>query len=98
MSLNPVDSARAAQNPAIASRQIAADESSQNVTFNVSSTNGGLFAVPPAIAPDGTLTYTPNLIALGSSTVTVRLRDDGGNANGGSDTSADQTFTITIVL
>ena len=75
-----------------------ADESSQNVTFSVSSTNGGLFAVQPAIAPDGTLTYTPNLLALGSSTVTVRLRDDGGNANGGSDTSATQTFTINILL
>jgi hypothetical protein len=74
-----------------------ADESSQNVTFNVSSTNGGLFAVQPAIAPDGTLTYTPNLLALGSSIVTVRLRDDGGNSNGGSDTSATQTFTITIL-
>jgi hypothetical protein len=74
-----------------------ADESSQNVTFIVSSTNGGLFAVPPAIAPDGTLTYTPNLLALGSSTVTVRAVDDGGSSNGGSDTSAPQTFTITIL-
>jgi hypothetical protein len=74
-----------------------ADESSQNVTFNVSSTNGGLFAVQPAIAPDGTLTFTPTLLAIGSSTVTVRLRDDGGNSNGGIDTSATQTFTITIL-
>ena len=74
-----------------------ADESSQNVTFTVSSTNGGLFAVQPAIAPDGTLTFTPTLLALGSSTVTVRVQDDGGSSGGGSDTSAPQTFTITIL-
>ena len=74
-----------------------ADESSQNVTFIVSSTNGGLFAVQPAIAPDGTLTYTPALLALGTATVTVRVRDDGGSSGGGSDTSAPQTFTITIL-
>ena len=74
-----------------------ADESSQNVTFTVSSTNGGLFAVQPAIASDGTLTFTPTLLALGSSTVTVRARDDGGSSGGGSDTSAPQTFTITIL-
>jgi hypothetical protein len=74
-----------------------ADESSQNVTFTVSSTNGGLFAVQPAIAPDGTLTFTPTLLALGSSTVTVRAQDDGGSSGGGSDTSAPQTFTITIL-
>jgi hypothetical protein len=74
-----------------------ADESSQNVTFTVSSTNSGLFAVQPAIAPDGTLTYTPTLLALGTATVTVRAIDDGGSSNGGSDTSAPQTFTITIL-
>ena len=28
--------------------------------------------------------------------MTVRIHDDGGTANGGVDTSADQTFTITI--
>ena len=28
--------------------------------------------------------------------MTVRIHDDGGTANGGVDTSADQTFTITV--
>ena len=73
-----------------------ADESSQNVTFIVSSTNGGLFAVQPAIAPDGTLTYTPALLALGSRDRHRARRDDGGSPRG-SDTSAPQTFTITIL-
>ena len=32
----------------------------------------------------------------GSATVTVSISDDGGTADGGVDTSADQTFTITV--
>jgi hypothetical protein len=74
-----------------------ADESSQNVTFTVTNTNNSLFSVQPAVAPNGTLTYTPTLLAVGSATVTVRAVDDGGNANGGTDTSPPQTFTITIL-
>ncbi len=74
-----------------------ADEASESVTFVVSNDNPGLFAVQPAIAPNGTLTYTPTALALGSATVTVRAVDNGGTANGGSDTSAPQTLTITIL-
>jgi large repetitive protein len=74
-----------------------ADESSQSVTFSVTNDNPGLFAAQPAVAPNGTLTYTPTLLAIGSATVTVRAVDDGGTANGGSDTSPPQTFTITII-
>jgi Bacterial Ig domain len=74
-----------------------ADESSQNVTFTVTNDNNGLFSVQPAIAPDGTLTFTPALLSLGSATVTVRAVDDGGSSNGGNDTSPPQTFTITIL-
>ena len=43
-----------------------------------------------------TLTYTPAANANGLATVTVRLKDDGGTANGGVDTSGPQTFTITV--
>jgi large repetitive protein len=73
------------------------DESSQTVIFTVTSDNPGLFAVPPAVAPNGTLTYTPNLLAIGSATVTIRAADSGGTADGGSDTSPPQTFAILIV-
>jgi large repetitive protein len=74
-----------------------ANESSQSVTFIVSNDDNNLFSVQPAIAPDGTLTYTPKLLAVGSATVTVRAQDDGGNSNSGNDTSPPQTFTITIL-
>jgi hypothetical protein len=74
-----------------------ADESSQSVTFIVTASNPALFVVQPAVAPDGTLTFTPKLLGLGSATVTVRAVDDGGTANGGSDTSAPQSCTITVI-
>ncbi len=73
-----------------------ANESGQTVSFNVSNDNNALFSVQPALAPDGTLTFTPAANAFGSATVSVSAQDNGGTANGGSDTSATQTFTITI--
>ena len=44
-----------------------ADESGQAVTFVVDNDNPGLFTVQPAVAPDGTLTYKPKLIAVGTA-------------------------------
>ena len=74
-----------------------AGEISQTVTFQVTgNTNPGLFSAEPAIAANGTLTFTPAPGATGSATVTVVLRDDGGTANGGVDMSAPQSFTITV--
>jgi hypothetical protein len=72
-------------------------EAYQALTFLLSNDASNLFAVPPAINPAGTLTYTPAADAAGVATVTVVLRDDGGTANGGKDTSAPQTFTITVL-
>lgn len=75
-----------------------ANESGQGVlgytVDNVS--NAGLFSTPPAVANDGTLSYTPAANASGSSTFEVVVQDDGGTANGGDDTSTTQTFTITV--
>jgi hypothetical protein len=59
-------------------------------------TNPGIFSVAPAVAANGTLTYTPSLGLNGSSTITIRLKDSGGIANGGADTSPTQTFSITV--
>ena len=74
-----------------------ANESGQTVQFNIiGNSNPGLFSVAPAIAANGTLTYTPNGAATGTSTITVNISDDGGVSNGGVNTSANQTFTITI--
>src|SRR6059036_248711 len=73
-----------------------ADESGQTLNFIVTNNNAALFAVAPLIAANGTLTYTPAANANGSATVTVQLHDNGGTANGGVDTSAPQTFMITV--
>ena len=72
-------------------------EAGQVVTFEVSVVNPALFSTLPAVSVDGTLTYTPAANAHGSATVMVTLRDNGGTANGGVDTSAPQTFTITVM-
>ena len=75
-----------------------ADESGQTLTFVVTGNdNPGLFSAGPAIDPTtGDLTYTPAADANGSATIMVVLQDDGGTANGGQDTSATETFTITV--
>ncbi|MGI9275378.1 MAG: beta strand repeat-containing protein, partial [Endozoicomonas sp.] len=72
------------------------DESGQTLTFNVTTSNSAAFAVGPAIdATTGNLTYTlADHWNGGPITVTVNLSDNGGTANGGVDTSANQTFTI----
>jgi hypothetical protein len=73
-----------------------ANESAQLVDFLVSNDNNALFSSQPAVDANGTLTFTPALNAVGSATVTIRAHDNGGTANGGVDTSAAQTFTITV--
>ena len=72
------------------------EESAQTVSFLVTNSNNALFSVQPAIAPNGTLTYTPAPNAFGSAVVTVQVKDSGGTANGGDDTSDPQTFSITV--
>ncbi len=75
-----------------------ANEAAQVVDFIVTNDNNGLFSVQPAISATGTLTYTPAANANGSATVSVQIHDNGGTANGGVDTSAIQTFTITVYV
>ncbi|HEY0156954.1 MAG TPA: Ig-like domain-containing protein, partial [Thermoanaerobaculia bacterium] len=73
------------------------DDTGQSVTFLVTgNTNTALFSTQPAISPAGVLTYTPTVNAFGSATVTVVARDDGGVLGGGINTSAPQSFTITV--
>jgi hypothetical protein len=74
-----------------------ADESDQRLTFEVTNnTNTELFSTQPSVAPNGTLRYALAADKNGSADVTVRLEDNGGTANGGADTSAEQTFTINV--
>ena len=76
----------------------AASESGQLVDFIIeSNTNPGIFAVAPAIGPNGDLTYTPSSETAGTATIGVRIHDDGGTDFGGVDTSVTQFFTITVV-
>src|SRR5262249_20855877 len=74
------------------------DESGQTLLgFTVSVlTNASLFSVQPGVTSAGTLIYTPAPDANGSATVKVTLKDNGGTANGGSDTSVDHIFTINV--
>lgn len=58
--------------------------------------NPGLFASPPTVAANGSLSFTPAPDASGSSTFQVRVRDSGGTASGGVDLSSPQTFTVNI--
>ena len=71
-----------------------ANESAQALNFIVTNNNTSLFTSQPAVSAAGTLTYTPSA-NTGTATVSVQVHDNGGTANGGVDTSAVQTFTIT---
>jgi len=73
------------------------NESSQQVHFVlVGNTKPDNFLVQPAIDTSGTLTFTPAPNAHGVAQITIQLQDDGGTANGGSNTSAPQTFKIEV--
>ncbi|HJQ36679.1 MAG TPA: Ig-like domain-containing protein, partial [Thermoanaerobaculia bacterium] len=73
------------------------NESSQVLTFEITAnSNSAIFSVQPAVSTSGTLTFTPVAGVSGSANITIRLRDDGGTANGGADTSASCSFTITL--
>ena len=75
-----------------------AGETGQALNFLVTADDTTLFtaAGKPAVDASGKLTFTPAPNAHGTTTVRVRLHDNGGVANGGQDTSAEQTFQVTI--
>ncbi len=58
--------------------------------------NPAFFAVPPTVNAAGTLTYTLAPDASGTVTFGVSVRDDGGTANHGIDTSTVRTVTLTV--
>ncbi len=70
-----------------------ANESGQDLSFFISTTNDALFSMLPAInRATGTLIYTSAPDAFGSATVTAVLLDNGGGTNA----SAPQEFTINV--
>jgi adhesin/invasin len=67
------------------------NESSQTVSFQVSTNNDAAFAALPVVEPSGTLNYTPQTtLSQIDASVTVEALDSGGA------TSDPQVFTITI--
>jgi subtilisin-like proprotein convertase family protein len=73
------------------------DEVSQSVSFEVvSNSNASLFAAGPTVTANGDLSFTTAANAFGVATIGIRLKDNGGTANGGIDTSPTRTFAITV--
>ncbi|MFL6244509.1 MAG: beta strand repeat-containing protein, partial [Thermoanaerobaculia bacterium] len=73
-----------------------ANEAGQVLDFVLTNNNPGLFSVQPSIAPNGTITFTPQPGQTGFASINVFLHDDGGTANGGVDTSAGSPLVITV--
>ena len=74
-----------------------AGQSLDSYIVNVTS-NPGVFSVAPTIDNAGNLSYTPvgTISSTTTATVQVTVKDSGGTANGGVDSSATQTFEITV--
>lgn len=73
-------------------------ESNQTFTMSVTSNNNALFAsLAIADGNSGTdvLNYSLNPNASGTATITITVRDNGGIANGGTDTFS-RSFTLTV--
>src|SRR5262249_8772852 len=75
-----------------------ANESTQVVTniAILSISNATLFSAGPTVNTNGTLSFTPAGNSNGVASLTVQAQDNGGTANGGTNGSTAQTFTITV--
>ncbi len=74
-----------------------ANESGQGRSFAITAnTNPSLFATAPALNSSGVLTFRPAPSRTGTATISLVLRDTGGTANGGDDTSVTRQFRITV--
>ncbi|MGE0141362.1 MAG: Ig-like domain-containing protein, partial [Ilumatobacteraceae bacterium] len=73
-----------------------ADESAQATSFTTTTDQPALFATAPSVDASGVLSFTPAPNAHGSASITVTAIDDGGTSDGGVDTSAAHTSTITV--
>ena len=75
----------------------AGPETSQTTSLSVSSSNAGLFdaLTVSGSGATGTLVYQVKTGVVGTATITVTVKDNGGTANGGVDTYS-RTFVITV--
>jgi uncharacterized protein (TIGR02597 family) len=74
------------------------NESSQQLTFVLTNDSPHLFSVQPTVSLGGALSFTPVPTQRGTALVSVQLKDNGGTANGGADSSYLQTFNVTVGL
>jgi len=74
------------------------NEAGQSLVFLfTTNSNPGLFATQPSvIASSGTLSFKPAADASGTAVLTLKLKDNGGTASGGVDSSARVTVTIVV--
>jgi CSLREA domain-containing protein len=72
------------------------EEALQTLSFQLTNDNNALFSVQPAIASDGTLSFTLKHDANGMATVSVYMKDNGGVANGGVDSTSTVNFRINV--
>ena len=75
----------------------AGPETGQTTSLSVSSSNAGLFdaLTVSGSGATGTLVYQVKSGVVGTATITVTVKDNGGTANGGVDTYS-RTFVITV--
>lgn len=73
------------------------NESGQTVQFSVTNNNNSLFAVQPAISSTGVLSFTTAANQYGQAVLSVILQDDGGNDDGGVNTSLAQLVTVEVL-
>ena len=74
-----------------------ANEAGQTVSFSVvGNTKPDLFSVAPSVSPSGRLTYTPSCALSGTATITLKLSDNGGTANGGVNSSVLKPSPISV--
>ncbi|MBN1266204.1 MAG: sortase [Anaerolineales bacterium] len=72
-------------------------EATQTLNFVVTSnSNPSLFSTAPAVASNGTLSFTLAADTSGSAAIGLELRDNGGTTNGGDNTYGPISFTINV--
>jgi len=76
-----------------------ADDAGQTLTITATSNNTTLIPTPTVTytspQANGSLSFTPAAYAFGTATITVKVQDNGGTANGGVDT-VSRSFTVTV--
>ncbi len=73
-----------------------ANESDQTITWFIA-ISGDNILNNVSITEDGTLIFSPKDDVWGVATISVNAVDNGGDANGGSASSVNQVFTITVI-